>query len=114
TVALCVCQQSQRYPLCDRTHETFNRETGSSIEPLVVHLQMDKALVEIKSGGKTHTHTLETSVLRNRKHNKVDETETRVPHSTGTRSVDEEAQKKNRREDVPDKEIPATHEEVVN
>jgi len=36
TLALCTCQQSRSYPFCDNTHISFNRETNSSLTPLIV------------------------------------------------------------------------------
>jgi len=43
-VAYCTCQQSRTYPYCDNTHKTFNKETNSALQPLIV------ALVENRAG----------------------------------------------------------------
>lgn len=45
-IALCRCQQSQSFPLCDKTHEVFNRETNSSIKPLYIHVSRAKSSEE--------------------------------------------------------------------
>jgi len=36
-VALCRCGQSKTYPLCDETHQVFNRETNSELKPLIIN-----------------------------------------------------------------------------
>jgi len=36
TLAFCACQQSRLYPYCDNTHKTFNKETNSSISPIIL------------------------------------------------------------------------------
>jgi len=41
TVALCTCQQSRSYPFCDNTHQTINKETNSSLSPIIVALVED-------------------------------------------------------------------------
>lgn len=41
TVALCTCQQSRSYPFCDNTHQTFNKETNSSLSPIIVAIVED-------------------------------------------------------------------------
>jgi len=35
---LCRCQQSKNFPVCDGTHERFNRETNSNITPILIEL----------------------------------------------------------------------------
>ena len=37
-IALCRCAQSKHYPLCDSTHQVFNRETNSDIQPLLIQI----------------------------------------------------------------------------
>jgi CDGSH-type Zn-finger protein len=34
--AVCRCWKSKKHPLCDGSHNAFNKETGSNIGPLVV------------------------------------------------------------------------------
>lgn len=41
TVALCTCQQSRSYPYCDNTHQTINKETNSSLAPIIVAIVED-------------------------------------------------------------------------
>jgi len=36
TLTFCACQQSRTYPYCDNTHKTFNKETNSSISPIIL------------------------------------------------------------------------------
>jgi len=52
TVALCTCQQSQSYPFCDNTHKTFNKETNSTLTPIIVAILED-----------SNTSTITTSIL---------------------------------------------------
>ena len=33
---ICRCWQSKKFPLCDGSHNKFNKETGSHVGPLVV------------------------------------------------------------------------------
>jgi len=40
-VALCTCQQSKSYPFCDNTHQTINKETNSSLSPIIVAIVED-------------------------------------------------------------------------
>jgi CDGSH-type Zn-finger protein len=35
--AVCRCWKSKKHPLCDGSHGAYNKETGSSIGPLVVN-----------------------------------------------------------------------------
>jgi cytochrome b involved in lipid metabolism/CDGSH-type Zn-finger protein len=35
-VALCTCQQSRTFPVCDNSHVVFNKETNSNVKPLLV------------------------------------------------------------------------------
>lgn len=39
TVSLCTCQQSRSFPLCDGTHEIFNKETNSNLQPIRIILK---------------------------------------------------------------------------
>jgi len=45
TVALCCCQQSKQFPLCDGTHHSFNKETNSNICPVLVDMNGSKLVV---------------------------------------------------------------------
>jgi hypothetical protein len=45
TLALCCCQQSKQFPLCDGTHKTFNKETNSSVCPVLVDMNGSKLVV---------------------------------------------------------------------
>jgi len=37
-VHICTCQQSKEFPICDKSHEIFNRETNSNMEPKKMYL----------------------------------------------------------------------------
>eukprot|EP01117_Protostelium_nocturnum_P006938 TRINITY_DN2486_c0_g1_i2.p1 TRINITY_DN2486_c0_g1~~TRINITY_DN2486_c0_g1_i2.p1 ORF type:complete len:251 (+),score=57.31 TRINITY_DN2486_c0_g1_i2:143-895(+) len=39
TISVCACQQSSSFPICDGTHQTFNRETKSNIQPFVIKIR---------------------------------------------------------------------------
>jgi len=45
TVALCSCQQSKQFPLCDGSHSKFNKETNSNIFPVLVDMNGSKIVV---------------------------------------------------------------------
>lgn len=46
TVALCRCQQSKNFPLCDNvSHHKFNKETNSNIFPVIVDMNGSKLVV---------------------------------------------------------------------
>ena len=59
-IALCTCQQSKLYPLCDETHIRFNQATKSNITPLIVTL-VDKTELPLtnvlKDGPTKDTHS---------------------------------------------------------
>ncbi|EAL67175.1 hypothetical protein DDB_G0280747 [Dictyostelium discoideum AX4] len=38
TTLVCVCQQSSNLPFCDSSHEKFNKETNSNIQPIYLTL----------------------------------------------------------------------------
>jgi len=38
-IALCRCLQSKTFPLCDGTHEVFNKETNSNIKPIILKVE---------------------------------------------------------------------------
>ncbi len=48
SVALCCCQQSKNFPLCDGTHNEFNRQTNSNIQPALISkkdfMEVEKAV----------------------------------------------------------------------
>jgi len=59
-VALCCCGQSKEYPLCDKTHEIFNKETNSNIQPLVVRVEEE---VETKDSSTKENVNTESEVI---------------------------------------------------
>ncbi|PRP87943.1 hypothetical protein PROFUN_02680 [Planoprotostelium fungivorum] len=46
---ICTCKQSSSYPKCDGSHEVFNRETKSSLRPLVVKISRATASTETET-----------------------------------------------------------------
>lgn len=38
---VCRCWQSKKHPLCDGSHNAYNKETGAQIGPLVVSVAKD-------------------------------------------------------------------------
>ncbi|CAF1583736.1 unnamed protein product [Rotaria sp. Silwood1] len=36
TVAYCRCWQSKKFPFCDATHSTWNKQTGDNVGPLII------------------------------------------------------------------------------
>ncbi|PXF46479.1 CDGSH iron-sulfur domain-containing protein 1 [Gracilariopsis chorda] len=36
---VCRCWQSKKFPLCDGSHNAYNKETGSHVGPLVISAQ---------------------------------------------------------------------------
>jgi len=38
-IPLCCCGQSKVYPICDGTHEIFNEETNSNIQPIILKIK---------------------------------------------------------------------------
>jgi len=65
-VALCCCGQSKEYPLCDKTHEIFNKETNSNIQPLVVEEE-----IETKDSSTKENVNTESEVIVKRKSKKL-------------------------------------------
>jgi len=53
-MAFCKCEQSKTYPLCDGSHESFNRQTGSTIAPLIVEVS-DKPNVSTRKARRRST-----------------------------------------------------------
>jgi len=48
-VALCKCQQSKNFPLCDTTCSKFNEETNSNVGPVLLHIHNEKGASNRKS-----------------------------------------------------------------
>jgi len=63
-VELCCCGQSKEYPLCDKTHEIFNKETNSNIQPLIVRVEEE---VEKKDSSTKENVNTESEVIVKRK-----------------------------------------------
>lgn len=36
TIAICRCWQSGKFPYCDGTHRTVNKETGDQVGPAII------------------------------------------------------------------------------
>lgn len=56
-LAVCSCQQSGSFPICDGTHEVFNRETKSNMKPVIVKL---KSSTKITSSTQTEPDSFTT------------------------------------------------------
>jgi len=53
-IPFCKCEQSKTFPLCDGSHEAFNRQTGSTISPLIVEVS-EKSNVSIRKARRRST-----------------------------------------------------------
>jgi cytochrome b involved in lipid metabolism len=76
-MALCKCEQSKNYPMCDGSHETFNRQTGSSISPLIVEVS-DKPTNSTRKARRRSTLSTSKTDLNTAGLTDLSETETRI------------------------------------
>jgi len=94
-ISLCTCQQSKKYPLCDKTHEKFNKETNSNLKPLVIKMKHsdNSDITEelgIKQRAPRKKSLKEDSIVNN-----LDPTEQAIPVETGNESNNSEIPNEN-------------------
>ena len=57
-VALCCCQQSKQYPMCDGTHEHFNKQTNSNVQPIIVEVDSNGLVINRKKKKSSRRNSL--------------------------------------------------------
>jgi len=75
-VSLCCCQQSKHYPMCDGTHELFNKQTNSNVQPIIVEVDTNGLIInQTKKRNSRRISTDTTNLLSSQEVIKTSQTE---------------------------------------